>query len=235
MVRVILCNSALVLSMAGISLCVAMRFSSLQPTAIGLRGGSKFPKESASSSLQKTSALSHEISSLHDARGYIAPNIIDIMLVDINHTILLKEVAEELGVKYLGPAEIVLHFPVKGVLFGINRRIMVNFSCRKKNIVQSYPWINVIFLCDTGSPSSYLSAYAMTALLGTDDHIPELMRVDTGDFSHTFHLSIPGSHFSEVNVLGMDFLCKASLSIMMDPDGDFVELRHNAITSPSAP
>jgi hypothetical protein len=223
---------ALVLFIAGISLCVATRFRSLQPIAIGLRGGSNIPQESAFSSPQKPSAASHESSSLHDARGYIAPNILDIMLLDLNHTILLNEVAEELGVKYLGPAQKVLRFPVNGILFGINRRVMVNFSCRRKSIVKSYPWINVIFLCDTGSPNSYISAYAMTALLGTDEHIPELMRVDTGDFSHSFHLSIPGSHFSEVNVLGMDFLCKASLSIMMDPGGDFVELRRNAINSP---
>jgi len=154
------------------------------------------------------------------------------MLPDLNHTILSNEVADVLGVKYLGPAKNGLRFPVNGILFGHNRRVMVNFSCRRKSLEKSYPWLNVIFLCDTGSPISYISAYAMNALIGTNDHIPELLRVDSGDFSHTFHLSIPGSHFAEVNVLGMDFLCKASLSILMDSAGDFVELRRNAITSP---
>jgi hypothetical protein len=230
-----MCGRGIVLFLAGIVLfdfCVAIRFSSLQITAIGLRGGSSFPQEIPSPSPHMLSSDGHESSSLHDARGYIAPNILDIMLLDMNHTILMKEVAEELGVKYLGPAQKVLRFPLNGILFGHNRRVMVNFSCRRKSIAKIYPWLNVIFLCDTGSPNSYISAYAMNALLGTDDHIPQLLRVDTAGFSHTFHLSNPGSHFSEVNVLGMDFLCKAGLSIMMDSAGDFVELRQNAITAP---
>jgi hypothetical protein len=226
------CRRAFVVFLARIVLCIATRFTPLQHVIIELRGGSPFPQESVSSSPQKRYAESHESSSLHDARGYIAPNIMDIMLLDMNHTILLKEVAEVLEVKYLGPAKEVLHFPVNGILFGHSRRVMVNFSCRRKSIENIYPWFNVIFLCDTGSPNSYISVYAMNALICSNDHIPELLRVDTtGIFSHTFHLSIPGSHFSEVNVLGMDFLCKAGLSTIMDPARDFVELRQNAITS----
>jgi hypothetical protein len=72
----------------------------------------------------------------------------------------------------------------------------------------------------------------MSALIGSADYIPELLRVDTGTLAHYFHLSSPGPHFSEVNILGMEFMCKASLSIMMDAAGDFVELRQHAITVP---
>ena len=224
-----------VVSLATIVFCITAHYTEsnpLQPIRIELRGGNVYHRESPYSSPQKESTEWHTSSSLHDAREYIAPKFQDIILLDMNHTILIKEVAEELGVKYLGPAQNVLRFPINGILFGSNRRVMVNFSCRRKSMGESYPWLNVIFLCDTGSPNSFLSGHAMNALIGNADYIQEVLRVDTGIFSHTFHLSVPGSHFSEVNVLGMDFICKASLSILIDPAGDYVELLQNAITSP---
>jgi hypothetical protein len=224
-------TATVLLLFARICIGIAMQSNPLLPLTLNIRGGSLVGRDSPSSSPRKPNAQCQESSSVNDAREYIAPNIYDVMLMDVNHTILVKQVAEILEVKYLGPAQNVLRFPLHGILFGNNRRVMVNFSCRRCSLGKIYPWLNIIFLCDTGAPNSYLSEHAMSALIGSADNIPEVLRVDTGTLLHPFHLSIPGSHFSEVNVLGMDFMCKASLSIMMDAAADFVELRQHAITA----
>jgi hypothetical protein len=74
---------------------------------------------------------------------------------------LHKEVAEELGVIYLGPANKQPTFPVFGILFGFNSRGLMNLACQityfkitDAKIVDSKMTdderINITFLVDTG-------------------------------------------------------------------------------------
>ncbi len=152
------------------------------------------------------------------------------MLPDLNHTYLLGDVAELLAAEYLGLTENTTRFPLFGILYGPHHRVMVNLICRKASSKKTHRMLNIIFLCDTGMPISYLSEQAMSALIGNSDHIPKVLRVSLGTPHHDFQLSPRASHFAEVNVLGMDFLYDMDLSILLDKTTKRVELRQSATT-----
>jgi hypothetical protein len=160
---------------------------------------------------------------IHDPPGYIKPSLQDMLLTDINSEELLK-IAEILEVEYLGPAaEFPGSFPTAGFIYGNNKRLMVSLSCcrEKKN---SKP-INIIFLIDTGSPNTFLCEKAMEALVGLGSNIGTTMTVMIHSTKvTTCHLSPHDKHFSDVNVLGMDFLSKNLLSLSMDYDSESFQL-----------
>jgi hypothetical protein len=119
-------------------------------------------------------------------------------------------------------------FAPKGKLLGLNFRLMINFSCRKCSETRVYPFLNVIFLVDTVSPNSYLCTEAMQAILGKDRKV-EMLNVLTVDInpkkSFDFYLSPIDKHYKDVNVLGMDFMARKHLSILMDRDEARFQLR----------
>jgi hypothetical protein len=170
---------------------------------------------------QPTSTSSPTISesctySIHDPPGYIKPSLQDMLFTDITAEELLK-IAELLGVDYMGPAaEFPGSFPTSGLIFGNNKRLMVSLSCcRNRNDSKA---INIIFLVDTGSPNTFLCEKAMEALVGKPGcNIGTMMNVMIhSDNVITCHLSPHDKHFSDVNVLGMDFLSENMLSLLMN-------------------
>ena len=188
-----------------------------------LRGGSDAVLKKSSESVSRS-----ENSLIHDPVDYIPPDMQDLLLLDVNHNKLCSEIANILDVEYLGPANELTSFPMEGALFGTNSRLMINFSCRKHSKARVYPFINVIFLVDTGSPNSYLCTEAMLAILGKDRKV-ELPHVLTVDINQNqffdFYLSPPDKHYKDVNVLGMDVLAREKLSIMLYTDGPRFQLR----------
>jgi hypothetical protein len=141
------------------------------------------------------------------------PSLQDMLFTDITAEELLI-VAERLGVDYLGPAPTFpVSFPVEGEIYGPNKRLMVNLACRRRRADTSF--INVIFLIDTGSPASYLSAKAMEALIGnTGCHLPQQLPVMIHSKNVIVcHLSHHDKHFVDVNVLGADFLVENGLTL----------------------
>ena len=191
-----------------------------------VRGGSS-SASSRSSPIKVKSDLSDESSGPRDLPGQIAPNLWDIMLLDLNHTLLVEEVAAALDVEYLGRTQVVVHLPVVGTIYGYNNRLMVNFNCRRKS-VKSCQWYNVIFLCDTASPFSFLSEQAMSKLSGGDNILPHMI-ADIGDITLGFYLAQPTSHFAGVNVLGMDFLLRTDASILINKASNSFELSAPAV------
>ncbi|KAI3650681.1 hypothetical protein MP228_004162 [Amoeboaphelidium protococcarum] len=168
-----------------------------------------------STSLPKTSES--RTYSIHDPPGYINPSLQDMLLTDITAEELLK-IAERLGVDYLGPAaEFPCSFPKSGKLHGNNRRLMVSLSCCKEGDNNSKP-VDIIFLINTASPNTFLCEKAMEALNGKPGcNIFSMMDVMIhSDTVITCHLSPHDKHFSDVNVLGMDFLSKNLLSLSMN-------------------
>ena len=154
--------------------------------------------------------------SIHDPPGYIKPSLQDMLLTDITAEELLT-IAKRLEVDYLGPAaEFPCSFPKSGKIHGNNKRLMVSLSCRRDGN-NSKP-INIIFLIDTGSPNTFLSDKAMEALVGKPGcNIGPTMDVMIhSDAIITCHLSPHDKHFSDVNVLGMDFFSENLLSLSMD-------------------
>jgi len=173
-------------------------------------------KQSTSTSSPTTSESSTY--SIHDPPGYIKPSLQDMLLTDITAEELLK-IAERLGVDYLGPAaEFPGSFPTSGKIHGNNKRLMVSLSCRREG--NNSKSINIIFLIDTGSPNTFLSDKAMEALVGKPGcNIGSTMDVMIHSKKvTTCHLSPHDKHFSDVNVLGMDFLSDNMLSLSMDYD-----------------
>lgn len=83
---------------------------------------------------------------------------------------------------------------------------MVNLACRRRGTNTS--GINVIFLIDTGSQPSYLSAKSMEALIAnTGSYLPQqLPFMIHSKKALVCHLSPHYKHFADVNVLGIDFL-----------------------------
>ncbi|KAI9096246.1 hypothetical protein DFS34DRAFT_160611 [Phlyctochytrium arcticum] len=145
--------------------------------------------------------------SLMDPPGYIKPDLQDLLLTDITAK-ELRVIAEAMEVDYLGPAAFPGTFPAAGEIWDPNHRLMVSLVCRRRTAKEA-PARNVIFLIDTGSPSTYLCQAAMEAVIGKGSHLPQSVRVEIqSEKAIMAHLSPKGSHFADVNVLGMDFLAK---------------------------
>jgi hypothetical protein len=66
-------------------------------------------------------------------------------------------------------------FPVDGVIFGENDRLMVCLPCRR--VKKSAATINVWFLIDTGSYPSFLAKKTIEALIHEDDPFPDALKV----------------------------------------------------------
>ncbi|KAJ3025494.1 UNVERIFIED_CONTAM: hypothetical protein HDU68_007089 [Siphonaria sp. JEL0065] len=159
-------------------------------------------KQSNDPSPTKSDSSGH---SLMDPPGYIKPDLQDLLLTDITAK-ELRVIAETMEVEYLGPAAFPGIFPAVGRIKGQNHRLMVSLVCRRQTTKQA-PAVNIIFLIDTGSPVTYLCHEAMEALIGKDSHLPQALYVEIhNEKAIEAHLSPKGSHFADVNVLGMDFL-----------------------------
>ena len=145
-----------------------------------------------------------------DSPTYVAPNDQDLLLTDVTDAELFGNVGELLGVKYLSESpRLVQADAVKGIVFGENKRLMVNLMCKRK---VASNWVNIIFLVDTGSPHTYLSPNAIDKLSGgTTDHICNAL-LHSESICIECHLSPQDKHFKDVNVLGMGAMSKLGFS-----------------------
>ena len=168
--------------------------------------------ESADGSPQKSTSSGESL--VIDDPNYIGPSGQDLLLTDVTQEILNTRIAPELAVHYLSASEAEnASFPVTGILFGLNRRLMVNLLVRRR---ESHKFLNILFLVDTGSPVSYLCDEAISALIGKDNALPKFINVFVqGDQVLECHLSPQDGHFHDVNVIGMDFLATHDLSIQI--------------------
>ena len=142
-----------------------------------------------------------------DSPTYVAPNNQDLLLTDAE---LFDNIGELLGVRYLSESpRLVQADAVKGIVFGENKRLMVNLMCKRKVVSN---WVNIIFLVDTGSPHTYLSPNAIDKLSGgTTDHICNAL-LHSESICIECHLSPQDKHFKDVNVLGMGAMSKLGFS-----------------------
>jgi hypothetical protein len=82
-----------------------------------------------------------------------------------------------------------------------------------------YPQINVIFLCDTGTPNTFICEEAMKVMLGgrtcDGDVLQDTLFVQMSDFPAVeAQLSPKGSRFDDVNVIGMDLMSHLKTTIL---------------------
>ncbi len=168
------------------------------------------PGESADDSPENSPSSGESL--VMDDPDYMATSVQNLLLTDVTQKILNTRIAPELGVRYLSASEAEnVSFPVTGIMFGLNRRLMVNLLVRRK---VSHKFLNILFLVDTGSPVSYLCDEAISALIGKENVLPKFINVCVqGDQVLECHLSPQDGHFHDVNVIGMDFLATHRLSI----------------------
>jgi hypothetical protein len=160
-----------------------------------------------------------------DPPGYIKPVLQDFLLTDITAE-KLQDIAYLLDVDYLGPAAFPGTFPAMGFIGARNNRLMVSLVCRHQTS-EDVPSVNIIFLINTGSPVTYLCHEAMEALIGKDSHVPPSLYVEIhSEKVIEAYLSPKGSHFADVNVLGMDFLVKNRVYPRLDFDRDTFTLQY---------
>mmetsp|Transcript_35538 Transcript_35538/g.85984 ORF Transcript_35538/g.85984 Transcript_35538/m.85984 type:complete len:220 (+) Transcript_35538:52-711(+) len=161
---------------------------------------------------------------LEDAPGYITPDQQDMLFTDITSDLLHSNqctIGIGRGMKYLS-----VPWPATGVIYGYNNRLMVNLPCRRARPDRGYKVLNVYFLLDTACPCSYLCREAMDALIGRPGPgtpLSEQLRVVVQNeaFQMAFYMSPVGTadapgKFKDVNVLGMDFLVQANLTMSLD-------------------
>ena len=162
-----------------------------------------------------------EESMLFDAHpDYIAPDQQDLMLTDVTSEKLHSVISAVLETEHLSPAMEKQPFPLFGVVTGFNKRLMVNVATRRfshRPNGPNYPAFHVIFVCDTGSPCTFLCAEAMRVLLGPSggDVLPQSLVVQLADFPFPVeaYLSPSTSHFHDANVIGMDVLAQVKTTV----------------------
>lgn len=144
-------------------------------------------------------------------KEHIPPEEQDLLLSDVKEINLKKEIAYALGKDFLSEPEEDPVWPVEGILFGHNFRAFVNMQVKVKK-----KSLNVFFLIDTGSPHTYLSNTTIKEL-GIVDSVPESFKATVhGIVMPTVHLSPLNSHYSDINIIGTDFLSRKSFRLEID-------------------
>lgn len=149
-----------------------------------------------------------------DAVKFTRPSDFDVLLNDI-HESDLHLIAQMDGVSYLNVSNNATPvFPVEGMIMGGHKRLMVNLLVRVR---RTGVYRNVVFMIDTGSPYTFLSHTAIGALVGEQGNIPSALRLDIhGTLSMVCYMSPRDKHFSDLNLLGTDFLETNTIQMHMD-------------------
>ena len=149
-----------------------------------------------------------------DVVKFTRPSDFDVLLHDIQESDL-HLIAQMEGASYLNrSSDTAPGFPVEGMIMGGCKRLMVNLLVRMR---KSEFYTNVVFMVDTGSPYTFLSFAAIDALMGRQGNVPAALKLDIhGAHSMVCYMSPRDKHFSDVNLLGTDFLEMNTMQIFMD-------------------
>jgi PAS domain-containing protein len=142
--------------------------------------------------------------------SWIDPELMDLMLTDIDEEQLRSGVAEKLGVQYLARASAAgMRFPVRGAVYGRLERVMVSLVVVRQATGVA---VHIIFLVDTGSAYTYLSPAAYAAL-GYTDSLPKAVELNVHGVAVI--VSPSRAHFTDVNVLGQDFFRDGGVDLVV--------------------
>lgn len=148
---------------------------------------------------------------IHDPETFIDPKKEDILLSDVKEADLQTSIAQASEIDFLSVSSGAPSWPISGIIFGPNQRPFVNLVVARKN-----RQVNVFFLVDTGSPNTHISMRTMEGL-GLSDPVPETI---TGTIQglpmSAISLSPLNSHYSDLNVLGTNFLVVARVKMIID-------------------
>jgi hypothetical protein len=121
------------------------------------------------------------------------------------------------GVEYLSVSKKPPSFPVEGLILG-NGRMLINLCCSVAHLgTESDPrsWTNVLFILNTGSPTTFISTQAIE-MLGGNQNGPTRLRINS-DCVQSAYPAPRCSQFTELNILGMDFLQEQKVRTVIEP------------------
>ncbi|CAG8611349.1 3692_t:CDS:1, partial [Dentiscutata heterogama] len=124
----------------------------------------------------------------------------DIQLNGIGSKELHGEISKRLNIEYLSDYLNTKELKeVNGIIFGYNFGIFVSLPVKIKHQVK-----NVHFLIDTGSPRTYVCEEVYDSFKTTvNSTVPRVLINNKPIFAH---LSPNDSHFTDINVLGAEYL-----------------------------
>mmetsp|Transcript_39375 Transcript_39375/g.82450 ORF Transcript_39375/g.82450 Transcript_39375/m.82450 type:complete len:189 (-) Transcript_39375:371-937(-) len=157
--------------------------------------------------------------SLYDAplEMVFDPNMQDYKIPDYGFKRLQSISNFHFGVEYLSVSKKPPSFPVEGLILG-NNRMLINLCCSVAHFgSESDPrsWMNVLFILNTGSPTTFLSTQAIEKLGGYQDG-PTRLRIHTDRVQEAYPAP-RRSQFTELNILGMDFLQDQKVRTIIEP------------------
>lgn len=129
---------------------------------------------------------------------FLRPELFDVMLTDLNHTMMLNISKNTFGFLYNSPTKEIPKFPIKGVVrrqqpYGRNL-VPVVIAYKKKKI-------KTVMIADSGCPFIFLSENTLREIGIVDTDTVDGIKIH-GQTSTVF---LSTNHFTEVNVLGTAF------------------------------
>ena len=141
----------------------------------------------------------------------------DLIITDLSNDDLTGQISSQLGVGYLQLADQSIVDQSIGIIYGPGHRLMVALPVRINHQIR---W--VIFLVDTGSPSTFICQQAIEAFnscfrnIHKLDNIVQSFSVIINGQRQLINLPPANSHFTEINVLGTDFLQTNNCQVNID-------------------
>ena len=131
--------------------------------------------------------------------------LFDLLLTDVASEDLHSGVSTALGSEYLIVAteEQSRAREVVGIIWGLHNRLFVPLVVRRRD---SYKKVH--FLVDTGAPRTYLSKEVLTSFGISTDNITSstTIAITINAINIAVTMSPTDGHFSDINLLGVDFL-----------------------------
>ena len=145
------------------------------------------------------------------------PQMFDLLLLDISSKDLHSKISEKLNIQYLH--EFIGNVPSKfsGIVYGPNRRVFfpIVVEVRKQKRM-------VIFLLDTGSPSTYICQEVWDSF--KMDTSRERMTAKLNDRNQIVFLPPLNCHFSDMSILGTDYMDANNCVLRIDFSRSSAEL-----------
>ncbi|RIA98808.1 hypothetical protein C1645_843958 [Glomus cerebriforme] len=157
-----------------------------------------------------------------------APIIIDDLISDVESKDLHEEISETLHKKYLSDSANESD-EVEGILFGNFQRLISSMTLEIRGHIKY-----IHFIVDTGSPRTYvckevLKSYSQLFFADLKGLIP--VRLNKRQIS----VKVSKDHFSDLNILGTDFLSTHRAQLFIDFDQRYFTIKFKTSQTQVAP
>ncbi|CAB4385879.1 hypothetical protein RhiirA5_401250 [Rhizophagus irregularis] len=149
-------------------------------------------------------------------------DMFDLLLIDLNSKDLHETISKDLKIQYLSDTQQTELKETNGVIFGSNLRVIVSLPVTIKQKTK-----NVHFILDTGSPKTYICEEVYESFK-LQSRTP-IYQVFINNKRTVVYLPPINSHFTDVNILGVEYLKSSgtNLSIILTNDYDNIFLQFN--------